>query len=412
MQEFIDKYTPKNLDEIVSNKKAVLQVKYWAKDYKKPLFIYGDTGIGKTLTAKLVAKEMNWSIYHTDASDIRGKEAINQILNVATSGATLFGQKRLVLLDEIDAMDDKRGGGDFGGFSELSKIIDKAKQPMIFIANDPYENKKLRPIFEKCEQIRFDLPNKLSILKFAKEICEKEEIDYDLVSLKQLVENTKNDIRALLIDLSNFTLTKKMTLEDVENLGDRKKDEDVFKVLGKIFYPKDFYETRNVTFDMNIDWKLLFAWLEENVPRKYQNPTNLKNAMESLAKADLYQGRIGATNWILLKYVMDYLTIGVAYAKKEKEVGGFSPFVFPSILKKLSGNKKDRLIKNNIVKKIREKAYCSKHIVEKNHFPILSIIATSNKYNKELIKYFDLEHEEIKLLGAKITKKQYDEIVN
>ncbi|MDD3177927.1 MAG: replication factor C large subunit [Candidatus ainarchaeum sp.] len=412
MQKIIDKYTPKNLDEIVSNKKAVLQIKYWAKEHKKPLFIYGDTGVGKTLSAKLIAKEMDWSIYHTDASDIRGKETISQIYNIATSSMTLFGKKRLLLLDEIDAMDDKRGGGDYGGFIELSKIIDKSKQPIIFIANDPYENKKLRPIFEKCEQVKFDLPNKISILKFAKEICDKEEIDYDLVSLKQLIENTKNDIRALLIDLSDFILSKKMTLENIENLGDRKKDEDVFKVLGKIFYPKDFYETKNVTFDMNIDWKLLFAWLEENIPRKYQNPTNLKNAMDSLAKADLYQGRIGATNWILLKYVMDYLTIGIAYAKTEKEIGGFSPFVFPSILKKLSGNKKERLIKNNIVKKIRNKAYCSKHIVEKNHFPILSIIATTNKYNEELIKYFELEHEEIKLLGAKVTKKEYEKIVN
>ncbi len=411
MQKFIDKYTPKTLDEIVSNKKAVIQIKYWAKDHKKPLFIHGDTGTGKTLSAKLIAKEMDWSLYHTDASDIRGKDAIQNLMHIASTSTTLFGKKRLILLDEIDAMDDKRGGGDSGGFTELNKIIDKSKQPIILIANNAYENKKLRPIFEKCEQIRFDLPNKISILKFAKDICDKEDIEYDLVALKALVENTKNDIRALLLDLSTLILYDKITLEDVEELGDRKKDEDIFKVLGKIFYPKDFYKTKNAINDMNINWKLLFAWLEENIPRKYQNPVNLERGMDALSKADLYAERIGATKWILLKYVFDYLTIGVAYAKEEQERGGFSPFVFPGILKKLSGTKKERLIRKNTVQKIRDKAYCSKHIVERDHYPILSIIASTNKYTEDIIKHFGLELEEIKLLGAKITPKQYEKIV-
>ena len=411
MQEFIDKYTPKNLDEVISNKKAISEIRAWAKDYKTPLFIYGDTGVGKTLSAKLIAKEMNWSIYHTDATDSRGKEAISDLYNIASTSTTLFGKKRLILLDEIDAMIDKRGGDDSGGFTEILKIINITKQPIIFIANDPYSNKKLRPIFEKCIKVRFDLPNKLSILKFTKDICDKENIDYDLMALKEIVEHAKNDIRALLIDLSIFALTKKITLEDVSHLGNRQKEEDVFKILGKIFYPRDFYSVKNAINDANIDWELLAAWLEENVPRKFQNPKNLVNGMECLSKADIFKGRIKATNWILLKYVFDYLTIGVAYSKEERETGGFSPFVYPTVIKKLTSNKKERVIKKNIIEKIREKAYCSKHIIRRDHYPILEIISKNNKHTHKIIKYFNLELEEIKLLGAKINQKEYLKIV-
>jgi len=412
MQGFIQKYTPKNLDEIIGNKKQISLIRYWAKDHKKPLFIYGAPGIGKTLTAILLAKEMNWSLYHTDASDMRNKEAMQNLVMVATTSNTLFAKKRLILIDEIDAVNDKRGGDDAGCFGELQKIADKSIQPIIFIANDPYENKKLRPIFEKCEQIKFDLPNKLSIQSFAKDICEKENIDYDLVALKAIVEKANNDIRALLLDLETVSLSGKITLEDIDALGERKKDEDVFKVLQKIFFPKDFYETRNAIDNMSIDWELLFAWVDENIPRQYKNSKNLADALECMSRADMFNGRIHATNWVLLKYIFDYLTIGVAYAKKEPEARGFTPFVFPTILQGLSGSKKERIILNSIIGKFQEKIHASKHIIHRDYLPIIQIIASSNKYTKDLVLKFGLTLEEIKLLGAKITEKKFEEIVN
>lgn len=412
MTDILKKYTPKTLKEVIGHKKQIELIKESIlKNPTKPIFIYGESGIGKTLCANLIGKELDYSIYHTDASDIRGKEAALKLSEICFTGANIFGKKRLVILDEIDAINDKRGGDDSGGISEILKIINKTKQPIIFIANDPYENKKLRPIFEKSLQVRFDLPNKLSILKFAKDICDKENIDYDLVSLKQLVENTKNDIRALMLDLGTLLDFEKITLEDVESLGDRKRDEDVFKVLGKIFYPKDFYKTRNSLNEMNIDWELLFAWLEENIPRKYKNPINLANGMEQLSKADLYKGRIRGNNWILFKYIIDYLTVGVAYSKKEREMGGFSPFVFPTFLKKLSENKKEKVILDSVISKMQEKIYASKRVIRRDYLPFIFIIAKSNKFDKEIIEDFNLEHEEIKILGSKINKKEYEKIV-
>lgn len=410
MDKFFKKHTPKDLDSVVSNKRAINEIREWTKEYKKPLFIYGQTGIGKTLCANLIAKEKEWSIMQTDASDIRDKDAIRNIIQVASTTNTLFAKTRLILIDEVDCVADKRGGGDAGFFSEFEKIINKTKQPIIFIANNPYDNKKLRPLFEKCIQVKFDLPNSLSILKFAKEVCEAENIDYDLVSLKQLVENSNNDIRALLIDLHTTSLTGKLTLEDANLFSDRKKDQDIFKVLPKIFYPKDFYETKRTIDTLNIDWELLFLWIDENLPKQYKNPINLANAFDSLSKADINKARIRASHWILFKYVLDYITVGIGYSKTEKEIRtGFNPYQFPRLLKKLTT--KSKLLQKSVVEKIAQRSHCSKSIVYRDYLPFISIIAKTNKNNAGLILYFGFTIEEMKYLGAKITQKQYDLII-
>jgi replication factor C large subunit len=413
MKKFFEKYTPKSLDKIVSNKKAIIEIKNWAQNYKnKPLFIYGASGVGKTLCANLIAKEMGWSILNTDSSEIRDKDVVKNLIQIACTSNTLFLKTRLILIDEIDSIIDKRGSGnDTGFFSEFSKILTKSIQPIIFIANNPYENKKARPIFEKCKQVKFDLPNKISITKFAKEICDQENIEYDEISIKALVENCGNDIRAMINDLFTLSFFKKITLEDIESLGSRKKEEDVFKVMQKIFFPKNFNETRNVLKDSNISWDLLIAWVEENLPRQYTNARNLKQGMEKLSNADLYYGRIRGNKWILLKYVIDYLTIGVAYSKTEKQNFKYIPFQFPKAIRELGSSKNTRTMQKSILNKLQEHMHCSKKIILRDHLKILKIIAKTNKFTKELILRFNFDINELKYLGCKITPKKYEELI-
>jgi replication factor C large subunit len=411
MKSFFDKYTPKSLDDVVGNKPAIEAIRKWSEKHEKPLFIYGAPGIGKTLTANLLAKEKKWAILTTDASDLRDKESTKNLLNAACISNTLFGTTRLVLIDEIDSVADKKGGEDFGFFTELEKTLDKSRQPIIIIANDPYENKKLSPIFNKCEQVKFDLPHKPSILKFAKDICDKEDIDYDLVALNRIIENAANDVRATMIDIYTLGFDKKITLEDTESLGDRKKDEDVFKVLQKIFYPKDFYETRNAIDNLNINWDLLMLWVEENSPRQYKNPNNLARAFDNLSKSDINYSRIRGSNWVLLKYVFDYLTVGVAYSKKEREISaGYTPFQFPRVMRMYTT--KDKILQKSVVEKMTERIHCSKRIILRDYLPFMLIIAKTNKCTTDLITHFDFTLEEMKYLGAKITEKQYEKIVS
>ncbi len=410
MKNFFERHSPKCLDEVVGNSKAIEEIKDWSKEHKRPLFIYGPIGVGKTLCANLLAKDNNWAMLYTDASDLRDKETIKNLLGVASTSCTLFSNTRLIVIDEVDLATDKRGGEDYGFFSELEKVIENSIQPIVLIANDPYENKKVLQLFEKCKQVRFERPHKQSLLKFAREICEKEGIEYDIVSLNKIVDKSANDIRAMMIDIYSLSFNKKITVEDAEWLGERKLNDDVFKGLQKVFYPKDFYETRAVVDNLSIDWELLMAWVEENVPRQYKNKENLKNAFECLSMADVYKSRIRGSNWVLLKYVLDYLTVGVAYSRKEREVSsGYVPFQFPRVLK-MYGTK-EKTLQKNVVEKIRQKIHCSKRIILRDYLPFFSIIAKTNKSTADLVRYFEFTFEEIKYLGANLTEKQFAKFV-
>ena len=90
---------------------------------------------------------------------------------------------------------------------------------------------------------KFDLPQ-TSILKFAKGICDKEDIDYDLVALNRIVENLSNDVRTTMIDIFTLSFDKKITLEDTNRLVIGRKTK-MFLGVTENFLSKDFCKTRN-----------------------------------------------------------------------------------------------------------------------------------------------------------------------
>lgn len=151
-------------------------------------------------------------------------------------------------------------------------------------------------------------------------------------------------------------------------------------------------------------------WVEENIPRQYKNTNNLNRAFDNLSKADINYARIRGSNWVLLKYVFDYLTVGVAYSKKDREIsGGYTPFQFPRVMRMYTT--KNKTLQKSVVEKMKEKIHCSKRIILRDYLPFLLIIAKTNKCTTDLIKHFGFTLEEMKYLGAKITEKQYKKIM-
>jgi hypothetical protein len=129
---------------------------------------------------------------------------------------------------------------------------------------------------------------------------------------------------------------------------------------------------------------------------------------DALRQADMFKGRIRGSKWILLKYVIDYITIGVAYSKTEKQDFKYTPYQYPKAIKELTNNKKDRIILKSILSKLQTHIHASKKIISRDYIPLLKIIAKTNKFNKDFIIKFNFELEELKYLGCKITPKKYE----
>ena len=129
----------------------------------------------------------------------------------------------------------------------------------------------------------------------------------------------------------------------------------------------------------DVDPDMLFEWIYENVPYHFNVPSELAEAMEALAQADLYKGRIRRTqDWKLTRYVIDFMTAGVAMARVKSRPSGWVPFRFPQRIMALSASRADRAMKKQIGGKIKRRMHVSVAVAQKDVIPYLVVIFESN----------------------------------
>ena len=78
-----EKYRPQIISEMVGNEQARTAITEWFLKWKKgakPLLLVGPPGTGKTTIAYLMAKKFGYDMIGLNASDVRSKSRINEIL--------------------------------------------------------------------------------------------------------------------------------------------------------------------------------------------------------------------------------------------------------------------------------------------------------------------------------------------
>jgi len=136
------------------------------------------------------------------------------------------------------------------------------------------------------------------------------------------------------------------------------------------------------------------------------SPHDLAKAMDYLALADLYMGRIRTTqNWSLLRYVIDFMTAGVAMSRERSKPSGWVPFRFPERIRWLSGTRSERQMLSKIGMKIRKRCHMSSSRAANEVLPYLRVIAENNpEMAKGIAEWLDLDNDMVEYLmpnGAK-----------
>lgn len=338
---WIHAHVPHSLSEVVGNPEAFTEIRLWANAWKqgqiqKPLLLVGPPGVGKTLSAYVLAEEFGWSLVEFNASDVRDKETIEKVVSAAALNASFTGAPRLVLLDEIDGI---QGSQDKGGLSAILTVLKEAQNPVILTANDIYGDKRLAGVRAFCKLIQFRKVAYPSIGKFLKDVGEKEGIDYDALSIGELAKNSAGDVRAALMDFESLArANKKITLEDVQSIGYRERQENIFNVMRTLFVSNSLVEIRRARSAVEVDHDLLKKWVDENIPRQFPMADSLASAYDALSRGDMFDGRIfRRQHYGFLKYSGD-LVAGVGLRTNERAHGWIS-YQFPGILKRLSAAK-------------------------------------------------------------------------
>jgi replication factor C large subunit len=417
--EWAEKYRPLSLKEIIGNKKAVHDLRTWAEGWlsgipeKRAVILQGPAGVGKTSSAHALGRDMGWEVIELNASDQRTAGIIEKIAGSAATMNTLFGGKRLIILDEADNI---HGSADRGGMRAITGIIKSTLQPIVLIVNDVYG---LTPtVRDLCLEIKFGSVQSRSMLLALKKICENEGIACSPDAILQIAENAGGDFRSAINDLQAATCGKKVL--DAENISTAGRDvkENIFKAMQKIFKSTDCKKALEVTRAIDESPEDLVHWIDENLPIQYAGKDSdlgdIRTGFGYLSKADLYLGRVKKRqNYHMWRYASMLMVCGAAISKT-KAYPGFIKYQSPTLWKRLGQTRSKRDMRDNIASKIGEHTFESIRYSRNCLMEIYSRMIKDERAAIEVTADLRFELEELMYLSGstKVSKKLqkiYDE---
>jgi replication factor C large subunit len=219
--------------------------------------------------------------------------------------------------------------------------------------------------------------------------------------LKFIAQRSGGDVRSAVNDLQALGQGKtRLTYEDVSWLSYRDRQDSIFNVLRMIFYGKTCGSAKQAANMADVDTDMLFEWIYENVPTHLTDPHDLATALNALSIADVYRGRIRTTrNWSFMRYVIDYMTAGVALARQNTKTSGWIPFRFPQRIQMLSRSRAERAMQFRIGTKVKRKCHISATRASKEVVPYLKIIFKNNgEMAAGLAKWLEMDQEMVEYL--------------
>jgi replication factor C large subunit len=381
-----EKYRVKKFTDLIGQEPAINEIKQFIREFpkKRALILHGPAGTGKTSLVIAAAKENNLDILELNASDLRNKKQLEQILKPASAQMSLFQRGKILLMDEVDGVT----GTDIGGIPELIRVIETTSHPMIMTCNDVWQSKlsQVRTKSKMVEMKPLDLGTMVSLLSI---ICEKENIRKEPIFLKQIAIKAQGDVRAALNDLQAYSEG-----DSIIDIKERRDVEDsIFNILKRLFKEREPFLEIFDSSSLSIDE--IFLWLEENIPKEYKNET-LVRAYSALSKADVFRGRIYKNNsYRFLIYQNVFQSAGISFAKKMPLPQSFTRYERPKRVLKIWMHNQKTEKKKSIAKKLAKYAHCSTRRAMRD-FELLTPLLRKPEIQRDL----KMSEEEIEFLTA------------
>lgn len=298
-----EKYRPKNLLELIGNEDAKVSIVEWFGKWMKgtkPILLVGPPGTGKTTTATLCAKQFGYDLIGLNASDIRNKQRIQELLSPVLSNSNLLG-KPMIFVDEVDGI---HGRSDYGGVEALVDILKEPTVPIILAANSE-KSDKMKSIKKATKTILLKpIPPRLLRL-YLESILKKEGTSLSAGTLIRLVTESKGDIRSMLNSaqalVTGFEPQTEKSFQSV----------DVEESVNAFFKAKSVDEARAILYSLRIDPREKIQAFYSSVITSDLTKDDMQKMLQVISEADLIYGKIMKTQeWRLLRY-LDSVLIGL-----------------------------------------------------------------------------------------------------
>lgn len=205
---YINKYKPKSLDNYIGDQYQTI-LYYLDEFFKgkkdKGFILYGKPGVGKSALIDVIGNHYDADMYIINGSDDRNNLDFN-----AMNATSLLGNKRIVILEEIDGFNKQN-------FKELSKIIGICKNPILLICNDIKLIDNI--VKNKCYQKEI-IVDRFALKNLANRIIKEEKLNIDNDQLNEALINIKS-YRSLLDFLQFNVLSEIGSFNEKENIRDQ-----------------------------------------------------------------------------------------------------------------------------------------------------------------------------------------------
>ena len=298
-----EKYRPQRLTDLIGNEDARKSFVEWFKKWRKgtkPLLLVGPPGIGKTTMANLASRDFNFDMISLNASDVRNKKNIQEILEPVLGNQTILGQP-MIFIDEVDGI---HGRSDYGGVEALINILKESTIPIILAANNGSSDKmkKIKKVVKTI--VLRPLPPRLLRL-YLNMILEKENAQINPGILIKLISKSNGDIRSMLNSsqalVTGFEPSIERTFESL----------DIEEGINAFYKSQSIDEARVVLYSMRIDPREKINAFYSSIITSSISHLEMENFLQIISEADLLYGRIMKTQeWRLLRY-LDSILLGL-----------------------------------------------------------------------------------------------------
>jgi replication factor C large subunit len=295
-----EKHRPKKIIDMVGNEDARKSFVDWLLKWKKgvkPVLLIGPPGVGKTTLAQLAAREFGYDLIGLNASDVRNKANIEEILRPLLGNVTLLG-KPMIFVDEVDGI---HGRADFGGTEALIKILKEPTVPIILAANSDASD-KMKSIKKTTKPIYLKpLPPRLLSL-YLKKVLREEGSKLGPGTTIKLIIESRGDIRSLLnmaqAQVTGFDVPTERSFESI----------DIQAAVNAFFKAKSKEEAQIVLYSLRIDPREKINAFYSSIVTSNLASKDLAKMLDIMSEADMLYGKIMRTQeWRLLRYLDNIL---------------------------------------------------------------------------------------------------------
>ena len=243
---WVDKYRPKNFDDIVGQDFFVKRIKAFIESKNLPHLLFcGAPGCGKTTTALVIARELygenglGGNFLELNASDDRGIDVIRvKIKEFAKLKSLVDIPYKIICLDEADSLTKDAQ-------QALRRTMEKYSKTCRFILACNEVSKIIDPIQSRCVIFKFKPLSKEAIINLINKIKKDEKLEIDEKNSDLLYEISKGDVRKLTniiqaISVVNKKITKELIFEVVDFVNPKEIENMInLAIQGEFFKARD-----------------------------------------------------------------------------------------------------------------------------------------------------------------------------